>query len=86
MAVVKKDVEIAKEVDDVLGLVVHIIQEAKAGKDVGSIMAGSVQKLIDAVSGVDQVAVELESARKAVYNTAALRLADVVDALLPKKA
>lgn len=84
MGVVTKQVDIAKEVDDVLSLVVHLVKEIKAGKDVGAIVAGSVQPLIEAVSGVDQVAGELQANRRAAYNSASLRLAEMVDVLLPK--
>ena len=86
MGLVQKQVDVAKEVDDVLGLVVHLVKEIKAGKDVGAIVAGSVQPLIEAVNGVDQASVELSTLPDAVANAVALRLSEVVSALLLKKA
>lgn len=86
MGVIQKQVDIAKEVDDVLALVVHLVKEIKSGKDIGQIVGGSVQPLIDAVNGVDQVSVELASHKKEVAAAVALRLSEVVDALLSPKA
>lgn len=81
MAVEQRNVSVAKEVDDVLALVVHVVKEVKAGKSAGDIASGSVAKLIAAMAGVDAVKDELAQSKGAVYNTVALRVSELVDAL-----
>ncbi len=84
MPIQKKEVSYAKELDDVLALVVHIVQEAKAGKPASEIASGAVAKLIDALAGLDQLDDEFSANRAAVMSTVALRLGDVVDTVLGK--
>lgn len=85
MAIQKKEVEYAKEMDDVGALLVKIVKEAKEKKPVGDIASGSVQALIDAISGVDQVGVEFDKSRKVALQTILSRVGELVDAVLPAK-
>lgn len=78
-----KQVEYAKELDDVLGLLVELVKDLKAKKGIGELASENVAGLMTAMSGIDQVAGELSQSKKAVYNAVALRVSDLVEALLP---
>jgi len=80
MALVKKEVEIAKEADDVLALVVELVKDLKAGKDIAAIGAENLPLLLQAVAGLDQVGAELAD-KQAVATTVSLRVAELVAAL-----
>lgn len=82
MGIQKKEIEYAKEVDDVALLLVHIVQEVRSGKNVADIASGSVAKLVDAISGVDQVGAELAESRKVVLQTLGYRTGELADAIL----
>lgn len=78
----KKELDIAKEADDVMLALIHVIKELKAGQDVMSVASSSLPKLIDAVSGVDQLDDEWKENRAALIGTAAYRLGELVDSLI----
>lgn len=81
MAIQKREVEYAKELDDCAALLVHIVKEAKAGKPPADIASGSVAKLIDALAGLDQVGQEFKS-RGVVFSTIGHRMGELADAFL----
>ena len=83
MGLQKKEVEYCKEVDDVASLLVAIVNDVRVGKSVSEIASGSVQKLIDAISGVDQLDEESKN-RKVFLQTIGYRTGELADSLLPK--
>lgn len=83
MSVIKKEVDIAKELDDVCGLIVSLLSDIKAKKPLSDILSQSVAKLIDAVSGIDQVSSELKDSREAAINAVALNLSKIASVLVP---
>jgi len=86
MPILKKEVEYAKEIDDVAALLVGIVKDVKAGKTPMEIASGGIAKLVEAMAGVDQLDDEMKANRKAALNAVLLRSAELVDVLLPKVA
>lgn len=82
MAIENKQVQVAKEVDDVCELLVKVVSDVRAGKPVADIVSGSVAPLVQALSGVDQVGAELQANRKVALATVGSRLGELVDAIL----
>ena len=82
--IAKREVEYAKELDDVAALLVHVVKEAKAGKPAAEIASGSVAKLIDALAGVDQLPEEFKH-RGIVFSTLGYRIGELSDAILGEK-
>lgn len=82
MSIEEKKIKYAKEADDVMVLVVHLIREARAKKPISEIASGSVAKLVNALSGVDQVGAELAENRKVVLQTVGYRSGELTDAIL----
>jgi hypothetical protein len=85
MAIEKREVDVAKEIDDVMKAVVEIVKDVKEKKSVADIAMENMQNLIDALSGVDQMGSELEENRAAAMSTVALRVAELADLLLAPK-
>lgn len=83
MAILKKEVQYAKEVDDVCVALVGFVKDLKAKKPVGDILSGSMPKLIDAISGVDQIGDEEKASRAVFLETILYRVGELADALLP---
>ena len=69
MAVEKRETEYAKECDDVLALVVSVLRDAKAGKSLAEIAAGSLDELVSAVAGADQIPAEARANPAALSRT-----------------
>lgn len=82
MGVVKVEVEIAKEIDDVMGLVVELIKDIKAKKGVAELAAENLQGLMNAIAGIDQVQGEIAANKKAAIQGISLRVGDLVSALI----
>ena len=82
--IAQKQVEYAKELDDVLGLVVELIKDIKAKKSLAEIGSENVAGLMSAMSGIDQVGDELKLNKKAALNAVSLRVGELVEALLPQ--
>lgn len=78
----EKTVQYAKEIDDVLVLVVKIIEMAKAGQDVMAIASGAVAPLIDAVAGIQGAGEELSLNKKVVFETVGYRVGEIAGALV----
>jgi len=81
MAIEKREAEYAKESDDVLALVVKIVKEAKAGKSVAEIGASSLEELVTAVAGADQIPGEARQSPSALSRTVHDRAWEIADAL-----
>lgn len=67
MAVVKKEVDYAKECGDVMVLVVEVVKHFKAGKGLAE-ATELLDELMGAISGVDQVDDEWKADKVAVLN------------------
>jgi hypothetical protein len=80
---VKKEVEVTKEVSEVFDAVAAIVADFRAGKAAGEIAMGNLMKLETAVSGCEQIPAEIKDAH--VVKTAVVGLAQIVEALLAKK-
>lgn len=84
MAIEKKEYDCAKEVDDVLALVVSIVEDIKAKKSATDIATGNLAGLMDAISGADKALDEHAANPGAVYATVGVRVGELVGALLKK--
>ncbi len=82
MSIQKREVEYAKELDDCAALLVHIVRDVKAGKTAAEIASGSLQDLMTAMSGIDQVDDELAANRKVALQTIGYRTGELTDAFL----
>lgn len=82
MAIQKREVEYAKEVDDVAVLLVKIVEMAKAGMSVVEIGAGAVTPLIDAVANIQGVGEEIAANKKVAISTIGYRVGEIAGALL----
>lgn len=78
-----KQVQIAKELDDVLSLVVELVKDLKAKKGIAELASENLPGLMAAMSGIDQVGDELKLNRKEAVQTVALKVSELVEALLP---
>lgn len=81
MSVQKREVEYSKEVDDVAAFLVQILSDAKAGKPVSEIAAGSVAGLINAIGGLDQVSAEFQN-KKVLLQTLGYRVGEMAGILM----
>lgn len=82
MAIEKKEVDIAKEVDDVGRLLVELVADIRAKKSVTEIAGENIQNLIDAINGIDQVDDEIKANRKVVMATIGARTGELADAII----
>ena len=83
MAIQKREVQFAKEVDDVCVLLVGIVKDLKAKKPAGEVVSGAVPKLIEAISGIDQLGAEQLANRAVFLETIMYRVGELADSLLP---
>jgi hypothetical protein len=78
MAIVKKEINLAKEADDVLALAAQLIKTIKNKGDYAALLPAFVL----AIEGIGSVGDELKSDKQAVVNAAYLRVYEIVDALV----
>ena len=83
MAIEKKEVEYAKEIDDVAVLLVAVVKDVRQGKTAAEIANGAITKLIAALAGVDQMDDEAKLNRKVAMQTIGYRTGELADAVLP---
>ncbi len=77
-----RQVEVSKELDDVLALLIVVARDVRAGKSVAEIAADALSKLVDAAAGIDQVSAEVAADRKVALQTIGYRTGELADALL----
>ena len=82
MAIEKRECEVAKEVDDVAKLLVDLVNDLKAGKDVAAITSENLPGLISAIDGANQMGEEISANRKVALSTIGARLGELADAIL----
>lgn len=81
MAIVKQEVDVAKELDDVLVLVVGLVKDLKAGVDAGTVVSKHIPDLLAALSGVDQVGAEIDANKAAAFGTVGFRMGELLAAI-----
>lgn len=84
MEVVKKEIELPKELSEVATLVVELLKDIVEKKDIAAISAENLPLLMTAVNGFDAMKEELKDDK--VFDLAALMVADIVKVLKKKKA
>ena len=82
MSVQPRQVNIVTSVDNVLGLVVGLIVDVKAGKNVAQIVADVVPAFVQALAGIGDIKADVLD-RKDLEVTVALALAEIVNVLAP---
>ncbi|TXG77621.1 hypothetical protein E6Q11_02510 [Candidatus Dojkabacteria bacterium] len=82
MGIEKKEVEYAKELDDVLVLMIELAKDIKAGKDVALIASENLPGLMAAFSGADQIAAELKANPAVVSQTVGMRMGELAGVFL----
>lgn len=73
--IIKEEVELTKEANDIRKFVVGLLSDIRAKKDVAGIIAGNLQGLISAVEGYEKLPVEVR--HPAFYNVSGLLAADI---------
>lgn len=83
MAIEKREVSIAKQIDDVAVLLVEVVKTVKNKEEV----TGLVPEIIQAIEGVDAIDDEVGINRKVAIQTIGYRLGELVEAIIepPKK-
>lgn len=81
MAIIKKEIDYAKEIGDVFELVEGIVKTIKEKGDYMELLP----KLISAVEGVGEIDDEFEASKKAAIQTALVHAGSIVDILIFKK-
>ena len=79
--IAQKEVSYAKEIDDVLVLVVELVKDIKAKKGVSEIASENIANLMAALSGIDQANEEMKN-KAVVLQTIGYRLGDLAAALV----
>lgn len=85
MAVKQVTVNVAKELDDVLALVVDVVKQVKAGKSALELAALELPALVSAINGLDQIPAELADLQSVIAGVG-VRTGELVAALVVKKA
>lgn len=81
MAIEKKEIDFAKETDDVMKLVVELVKTIKEKGDYANLL----DELIEAINGIDEVSAEYKSNLKAVINTVQLNVTDIAMIFIKKE-
>jgi len=84
MAIEKKQIEFAKELDDALLLLIQVVKDAKSGKSPAEIASGSLPAFLAAVQGIDQVDDEMTANPAAFFSTIGYRGGELAAAFLKK--
>ncbi len=78
MAIQKKEVEYAKEADDVMALFIETVKNRKQGKPVTELF----DELMAAIGGIEEVPAEAAEHRKVLLQTIGFRTGELADAFL----
>jgi hypothetical protein len=84
MAIEKKEVLYAKELSDVMDLLVGLVDDIKQKKSISEIGAENLPLLMAAVDGLGALDDEFLGDRKVALETIGSKLGDLVDVFLPK--
>lgn len=80
MAIEKREVEICKEADDLLALVIKLVKDLKAKKAIALIAAEDLPLAVTAMSGLEQIGEEAKN-EEALFRTVGARVGELVQAL-----
>lgn len=80
MSIVQKQVNVCSEVDTLLGVIITVVSDVKAGKAPGQVVGDVVPNLVAALTGLGELKIELAD-KKDLEATVALRLAELVSLL-----
>ena len=80
--IIEKQVKVAKEVDDVMILIVKLVQEIKASKDIAKIAANCLPDLLVAIDGISDVTQEWAEDKGAVISTVLSGASGIANVLL----
>lgn len=80
----KKEVEIAKEVDEVLDFLLGLVKDIKDKKEITVIASDALPNLVKAISDFDQIPLEAKNVQ-ALAQTVALKLSELVAIFLDDK-
>ncbi|MGB1290515.1 MAG: hypothetical protein ACPG5Z_00185 [Pseudoalteromonas sp.] len=80
-----KSVEFAKEIDDIMLLVIQVVKDLKEGKDVSELVSSNLGGLLAAIEGADQADDEYKENLAAAMATVGYRAGELGAALLEKK-
>lgn len=78
----QKQVDYAKELDDVLVAVSVLLRDVKAKKSTNEIVADALQGVMNAVAGLDQVGAELAANKQVALQTVGFRVGEIAGVLL----
>ena len=79
MALIKLEIEVPKEMNDVRVFIVQLIMDIKAKKPTAELIAGSLGGLMSAIEGWDQL--DEEAKLKEAFNLYGLLASDIAKAL-----
>jgi hypothetical protein len=85
MAIEQKQINYAREIDDVVWLLVSLVKDIKAGKTIPEVVAGSVSSLVAALNGLDQLDDEIAANKQVAFQTIGYRVGELAGAILEKK-
>lgn len=78
----QKTVSYAKELGDVGDLLIVLIKDIKAKKDIATIITDTLQPLVTAVGGMDQVKTEIEADKIVAAATIGAKMGELTGVLL----
>lgn len=81
MAIEKRSLDVAKELDDVLVLFVNVMKAKKAGKSIAEIAAIELPDFMKALDGMSGIGDELKTNKAAVGVTIASRMGELLGVL-----
>ena len=82
MAIETRQVQVAKELDDLGVLLVGLVKDLKAKKPLAELASSNLPALINAMSGIDQVDDELKNNKDVAYATLGSRVGELTAALV----
>lgn len=83
MEFIKKELEVPKELNEVATLIVSLVEDIVAKKDLALVAAENLPLLMTAIQGFEAMQEELKDDK--VYNVAVLLVSDLVKVLKKKK-
>ncbi len=83
MEFVKKELEVPKELNDVAVLIVALVEDMVAKKDLATISAENLPLLMSAIQGFEAMGEELKDEK--MYNAIAMLVVDLMKVLKKKK-
>lgn len=80
---VKKEIEVTKEVSEIFDALAGVVADVKAKKEAAAIFAGNFQKLMLAIQGFELLGEEVK--HEAIYKTVAVGGGELAAILLKKE-